>query len=481
MLLKHSIFLLATILAHPVLLQGAEGAGEKTQGETTRPNIVVFLADDLGYGELGCQGNPQIPTPHIDAIADNGVRFTSGYVTASVCSPSRAGMLSGRYQARFNYHVNVMPHTAEGSEFGIPASETLVSERLKEAGYRTGLIGKWHLGSRADFNPTLHGFDDFFGFAHEGRYFVRPPWNGVTTLLRKKQLPDRAVGRWTSPNGKLIYHDVLGDEPLYDLNNPMLRNTEVVEETRYLTDAFTDEALQFIERNKSGPFFLYLAYNAVHSPMQGADAYMEKMSHIEDVHRRIFAAMLANMDDSVGAVMKKLRDADLEEKTLVFFLSDNGGPTKELTSGNAPLAGGKGSYYEGGVRVPFLVQWKGVIPAGETYDEPVISLDVSTTAAAVAGRPVDGNRTDGVNLIPFLTGKRSGRPHDQLFWYFRGQGALRAGDWKLVKTRRPRNAFELYNLADDVGETTDLAETENRRLRRMKTTWEKMVSRMPDE
>ncbi len=447
-----------------------------------RPNIVILFADDLGYGELGCQGNTQIPTPHIDAIAKNGVRFTSGYVTASVCSPSRAGLLSGRYQARFNYHINVMPHTLEGSAFGIPAAETLLGERLKRAGYRTGLIGKWHLGSRADFNPTRHGFDYFFGFAHEGRYFVRPPWTGATTLLRRKTLPDGKTGRWTRPDGKLIYHDIFhNNEPLYDLNNPMLRNTTVVEEKRYLTDAFTDEAVRFIDRNKSRPFFLYLSYNAVHSPLQGADAYMEKMSHIKDVHRRIFAAMLANLDDSVGAVMKKLRDEGLEDNTLVFFLSDNGGPTKELTSSNAPLAGGKGTYYEGGIRVPFMAQWKGMLPAGTTYNHPVISLDIYATAAALAGEPASKDRCDGTNLMPYLTGRNPGRPHDQLLWYFRGRGALRVDDWKLVKAHRKKNTFELYNLANDEGEANNLAQTEADRLSRMRTTWKDMVDQMPRE
>ncbi|HJO53949.1 MAG TPA: sulfatase-like hydrolase/transferase, partial [Verrucomicrobiota bacterium] len=296
------------------------------------------MADDLGYGELGCQGNLEIPTPHIDSIAKNGVRFTDGYVTAPVCSPSRAGLMSGRLQARFGYHTNVMPHTIPGSDLGIPASETTLAEHLKTAGYSTGLIGKWHLGSRKDFNPTRHGFDYFFGFAHEGRFFVRPPYGGVTTLLRKKPLPEGAKNhRWYSQDRKLIYHDILGNEPLYDLNNPMMRNDKIIEEKRYLTDAFTDEAIQFIEREKKQPFFLFLSYNAVHSPLQGADAYMKKMSHIEDIHRRVFAAMLTNLDDSVGAVLGKIRGVGLEENTLIFFLSDNGGPTKELTSSNSPL------------------------------------------------------------------------------------------------------------------------------------------------
>jgi arylsulfatase B len=389
-------------------------------------------------------------------------------------------MLSGRYQARFGYHTNVMPHIPGGSHHGIKASETLISERLKAAGYRTGLIGKWHLGARADFNPTRHGFDYFYGFPHEGRYYVRPPWDSVTTLLRRKTLPDGKTGMWAHPNGKLYYHDFWGrDEPLYDLNNPMHRNMEVIEEKRYLTDAFTDEAVRFIDRNKDRPFLLYLAYNAVHSPMQGADAYMKKMSHIKDIQRRIFAAMLANMDDSVGKVMKKLRDEKLEENTLVFFLSDNGGPTEELTSSNAPLKGGKGSHYEGGIRIPFLVQWKGTLPAGKVYDHPVISLDIYATAAEAAGRPAPDDSCDGVNLVPFLTGDQGGRPHDRLFWYFYGAGALRDGDWKIVKNDWRKDRFELYNLANDLSEQRDLSGIYKDRFQRMRQEWKAIVDTMP--
>ncbi len=471
-----SLLLGALLAAGCALFPPADNGGRAS----TQPNVIILFADDLGYGELGCQGNPEIPTPHIDALAKNGVRFTSGYVTAGLCSPSRAGMLSGRYQARFGYHTNVMPHVPGGSHHGIKASETLLGERLQDAGYRTGLIGKWHLGARADFNPTKHGFDYFFGFNHEGRYYVRPPYKGVTMLLRKKTLPDGKTGMWAHPNGKLYYHDFWGrDEPLYDLHNPMLRNTEVVEEKRYLTDAFTDEAVKFIDRNKKGPFFLYLAYSAVHSPMQGADAYMEKMSHIKGVQRRIFAAMLANMDDSVGAVMQKLRDEKLEENTLVFFLSDNGGPTKELSSSNAPLKGGKGSHYEGGIRVPFLAQWKGTLPAGKVYEEPVISLDIHATAAALAGRPASADTCDGVNLMPYLTGQKTGRPHDSLFWYFYGAGALREGDWKIVKNNWREDRFELYNLADDLSETRELSSAHPDRFRRMREAWQTMVRTMP--
>jgi arylsulfatase A-like enzyme len=354
----------------------------------------------------------------------------------------------------------VMPHVVGGTADGLPRTETTLGEYLQGCGYATGIIGKWHLGAREDFNPVNNGFDCFYGFVHEGHYFVPPPYDGVTTLLRKKPLPDGATGRWTSPNSKLLYHDILGNEPLYDLHNPMLRGLEQVAEERYLTDAFTDEAIQFIEKNKEKPFLLYLAYNAVHSPLQGADKYMKQMSHIDDIHRRIFAAMLSNLDDSVGAVLGKIRDLGLEDDTLIFFLSDNGGPTKELTSSNLPLSGGKGTLLEGGIRIPFMAQWKGRIPAGTTYEKPVISMDIYATAASIAGRPVADRRTDGVDLVPYLTGQDKSTPHDALYWRSRNHRAVRVGDWKILKAPKKGKQdglWQLYNLAEDISESNDLA------------------------
>ncbi|MFT5125976.1 MAG: arylsulfatase A-like enzyme [Kiritimatiellia bacterium] len=449
----------------PLLLQAGPRAA------TDRPNILLLFADDLGYGELGCQGNPEIPTPHIDSIAQNGVRFTQGYVTAPVCAPSRAGLLSGRNQRRFGWDINVMPHVEGGSEHGIPATETTLAEYLKALGYRTGIIGKWHLGARRDFNPLNHGFDSFFGFAHEGHYFVPPPYAGVSTLLRKKPLPDGHTGRWSSPERPLIYHDILGNEPLYDLHNPILRGFDPVDEPRYLTDAFTDEGVAFLRAHQDQPFFLFMSYNAVHSPLQGADAYMKKMEAIPDIHRRIFAAMLANLDDSIGTLLATLRTLELERNTWVIFLSDNGGPTRELTSSNLPLKDGKGRLAEGGIRIPFMMQWPGQLPAGMVYEPPVISLDIYATAGALAGKPVDPKWADGVDLMPYLRGDRTGAPHEQLWWEYRKGGALREGPWKIVREPRAKK-WALYNLDDDIGEETNLAAAQPERLARMQAAWE---------
>ena len=447
-----------------------------------QPNVIVLFADDLGYGELSCQGNPEIPTPHIDSIAANGVRFTDGYVTGPNCSPSRAGFMSGRIPTRFGYENNPIGARNEDPTIGFPADEVTIAETLQDAGYVTGIIGKWHLGGTAAYHPFRHGFEEFFGFTHEGHYFVPPPWTGVTTMLRRKTIPGGGEGRWVGKKN-LIYHTWPSNEPDYDANNPIVRGGQPVEEHEYFTDAITREAVDFIDRHDDKPFFLYVPYNAVHSPLQGADAYMEKFAHIEDIQRRIFAAMLANMDDSVGNILKQVRKSELEENTIVFFLSDNGGPTRELTSSNLPLRAGKGAMHEGGLRVPFMVQWKGTLPAGKVYEKPVTSLDIYATAAANAKATAPKN-IEGVDLVPYLTGRNSGRPHETLFWRQGGKAGLRHGDWKLVRMGGRRDVgkakWELYDLSSDLSEENNLANKNPARLNELVAIWEKMNGEMKE-
>ena len=444
-----------------------------------RPNIILIVVDDLGYGELGCQGNPEIPTPYIDSLARDGVRFTSAYVTASFCSPSRAGLLTGRYQTRFGHELNPTGRHNLDPDAALPAPERTLANVLQDAGYATGLVGKWHLGGTDEAHPLRRGFDEFYGFLHEGHFYVPPPYKGVTSFLRRARLPEGATGRRFA-EGDTIWTSHLGrNEPPYDENNPILRGTKPIREEAYLTDALAREAVAFIDRHRAEPFFLYLSWNAVHSPMQGADAYMERFAHIEDVHRRVFAAMLANLDDGIGAVLNKLRDEGLDERTVIFFISDNGGPTAELTSSNDPLRGGKGDLYEGGIRVPFLVRWPGVLLAGTTHDQPVISTDVFVTACAAAGVRCDGRRLDGIDLRPHLTGKASGPPHEVLYWRMGNKAALRQGNWKIVRHRRT-GEFELYDLARDVSETSDLAETHPGKLATLTARWEQVDAEMVD-
>lgn len=450
----------------------------------SRPNIVLLVADDLGYGETGCQGNSQIPTPHIDSLAARGVRFTNGYVTAAFCSASRAGLLTGRYQNRFGYEFNPIGAKNEDPLAGLPPQQKTLADHLQVAGYTTGLIGKWHLGGTAKYHPQRRGFDEFFGFLHEGHYFVPPPYHGVTTMLRRKALPNGLMGRWQSRDEKTVYSTHMGSmEPDYDANNPVLRSGQPVKETEYLTDALTREAVGFVDRNADRPFFLYLAYNAVHSPLQGADKNMQKFAHIDDIHRRIFAAMLSNMDDSVGEVIGSLDGNGIRDNTLIFFLSDNGGPTRELTSSNAPLRGEKGSMYEGGIRVPFLMSWPGHVPEGAEYAKPVISLDMFPTITAAAGlKPAVNRESDGVNLLPHLNDETGELPHETLWWRTGRKAALRYGDWKLVNnpSRRAPDKWELYDLSTDIGEQNDLANSAPETLADLIQRWGVLNSEMMD-
>jgi arylsulfatase A-like enzyme len=436
-----------------------------------RPNVIFIVVDDLGYGELGCYGGKDIPTPHLDSLAASGVRFTSGYVTAPFCAASRAALMTGRYQTRFGFEFNPIGAKNAAPGIGLPVAEKTVADRLRDAGYATGLVGKWHLGGTEPFHPQRRGFDEFFGFLHEGHYYVTPPWQGVTTWLRRKKLPDGGQGRWTSPDGRTVWSTHLGsNEPEYDTGNPLLRSSQSVDEKANLTDAFTREACDFIGRHRSQPFFLYLAYNAVHSPMQGTDEYMKKFSHIEDIQRRIFAAMLAHLDDSVGKVLAELRESGVEENTLVVFLGDNGGPTEELTSSNAPLRGGKGDLWDGGIRVPFIVSWKNHITAGRIVNASVVSIDATATALELADAGSGQKRLDGINLMPLLAGKMTEVPERTLFWRVGQKNALRSGNWKLI---RDGKEWQLYDLAHDIGETTNLTAKEPARVQQLTSLWDK--------
>lgn len=443
-----------------------------------RPNIVLIIADDLGYGELGCQGNPQIPTPNIDAIANNGVRFTAGYVTAPNCSPSRAGILTGKYQTRFGYENNPIGHRNEYPLFGLPTDQKTMANALHDSGYATGLIGKWHLGGMADYHPERRGFDEFFGFMHEGHSFAYPAWNNVTSMYRRKVLPDGTTGRWR--DGNVVYYTAMGyDEPPYDADNPIIRSSQPVEEESYLTDAFTREAISFIERKKNQPFFLEVAFNAVHSPMQAKNEILEEFSDIEDIQRRIFAGMLTSMDQGVGKIIQRLKDLDLEDNTIIIFLSDNGGPTKELTSSNLPLRGGKGQMYEGGIRIPFMMQWNGKIPAGMVYDMPVISLDILPTVAVAAGAEVPQD-IDGVDLMPFISGNKSTQAHEYLYWRQNRKTALRMRNWKIVSHAydQANPEWQLYNLSTDLSETNNLKQQHPQEFKELYHKWNELNGQM---
>lgn len=392
--------------------------------EAARPNVLLIVADDLGWGELGCQGNDEIPTPHIDSLAKNGIRFTSGYVSGPYCSPTRAGLMTGRYQQRFGHEFNPGPAANEKFHF----HQITIANRLKSAGYATGMFGKWHLGD-GESHPLKRGFDEHYGFL-----------GGAHSYLE--------IGRQ---------------------RNAILRGNEPVEVMEFTTLDFAREATNFIEKNHEKPWFVYLPFNAVHGPMEAPQSYIDRFPKITNKKRRTFAGMLSAMDDAIGNVLAKLREHKLEENTLIIFFSDNGGPTAVNTASNGPLNGFKASVWEGGVRVPFLMQWKGKFPASKVDDRPVIQLDVQPTVLAAAGVEAKSDmKFDGVNLLPYLVGEKKDAPHDALFWRFGAQRAVRKGDWKLTSIR---GSTQLFNLAKDIGEQHDLAEKEADKLKELEAAY----------
>lgn len=417
------------------------------RAEEPRPNILVILADDLGWGELGCQGfTKEIPTPHIDSLASGGVRFTSGYVSGPYCSPTRAGLMTGRYQQRSCHEFNPGPAESAVKDFGLSLQEKTIGDYLKEANYATGWFGKSHLGYKPQFHPMKRGFDKFYGFlggAHDYR------------------------------------------NPQSDAANPIFDGTTPVKEMGYATEDFAQKACEFIEANRDRNWFCYLPFNAVHAPLQATQKYEDRFPKLTDPKRRAFAAMLSALDDSVGKVLEKIRELKQEDNTLIVFFSDNGGPTPSTTSSNALLRGYKAQTWEGGIRVPFLMQWKNKFPQGVVEDRPVIQLDILPTVLSAASIPVPESKLDGVNLIPYVTKQKLTSPHDALYWRFGKQIAIRMDDWKLVKAAgmpviagndaesANTQGAELYNLRNDIGEKNNLAEQEPDKLKELSAAWDK--------
>ena len=415
------LLLLGWVAALPTRVAATETAEPAAQARRP-PNIVLIVVDDLGYADVGVQGLRGIATPHLDSIARSGVRLTAGYVSAPVCSPSRAGIMTGRYQQRFGIYDNA-PTSTNDPRYGLPRGQPTLAERLRALGYRTALFGKWHLGSPGWQRPNARGFDETLTYLNSGGH--------------------RYLGTPAKPN--LLY-----------------RGDRVVTESEYLTFAFAREAVSFIRRSAGAPFFLAVPFGAVHPPQEAPAAYVARYASIADKKRRLMAAMLSTLDDSVGRILAALREEGLESDTLVFFVSDNGGDPRKNASRNDPFSGAKGDLLEGGIRVPFFVRWPARLPAGRVYDRPVSSLDIAATALAAAGfNDRAAPALDGVDLLPYLTDARGGDPHAALFWRYTtlgqpraGQAAIRSGDHKLLR-RGGRDA--LYDLARDPRETRDLS------------------------
>lgn len=415
----------------------------KTKKE--RPNIIIFMADDMGYADTGFTGATDILTPNLDKLAENGVVFEQGYANHSFCAPSRAALLSGKYPYRFGFETNPAYDPANPL-MGIDPSVKLFPKRLQEVGYKTAIVGKWHLGASEKHHPNNRGFDYFYGFLGGGHdYFkidtTKPVWEAYLQGLT--------------------------------------RNKKTANFDGYLTTALSNDAANFVNENKDNPFFLFVSYNAPHQPLQAPKEDIERYSHIKDKKRRVYAAMVDVMDRGIGNVVATLKKNGIYENTLIFFLSDNGGPQgskenpgKGNASSNKPFRGGKGSFYDGGVHVPFIASWPAKFKSGSRYKLPVNSLDIGKTAVAVAGvEPNSVTDMEGVNLIPFVTGEDKKAPHDAIYWRGGSNWSVLASDgMKHVKDKDSKNP-ELFYLPNDISESEDIIDKKSIRAKELHAKW----------
>ncbi|MFI3317809.1 MAG: sulfatase-like hydrolase/transferase [Rikenellaceae bacterium] len=421
-------------------------AAKKSSDSNQRPNVVIFLADDMGFQDAGFTGSTDIKTPNLDALAADGVVFTQGYASHPFSGPSRAGLLSGRYQHRFGFEENPAYDPANDL-LGLPTTEVLFPARMQEVGYTTGAIGKWHIGAATKYHPNKRGFDYFYGFLGGGHdYYI------IDTFR---------------PIGEAYYQ-------------PLLRNAEPARFDGYLTEALSADGVNFVNENKDKPFMLYMAYNAPHAPLQAPAEDIARYNHIEDPKRRVYAAMVDVMDRGIGQIVDALKENGLYENTLIFFLSDNGGPQGQGYSAyngscNGDYRGGKGQYYDGGIHVPFMACWPAKIKAGTTYNYPVNSLDISRTAVDIAGGDAEKVTVmDGTNLIPFVTGAQKGAPHDAIFWKGANGGkfaALSSDGVKYVRNK-PGDTPQLYFLKKDKSEANDVIADNPKLAEALKAKWE---------
>lgn len=380
-----------------------------------KPNVIVILIDDAGYADFGFMGSVDLETPNIDRLAKSGVVFTDAHVTATVCAPSRAGLITGKYQQRFGFEANNTGYGDSG-DIGLSDNVVTIADVFKANDYKTIALGKWHLGKENTDHPNQRGFDEFFGFETGSRSYF--------------PLDNPSKYNMLQHNGKRV--DFKG----------------------YMTDVLGDQSVKYIEENKDHPFFMYLAYNAVHTPMEAKNEHLEKYKHHS---RQKLAAMTWSLDENIGKLQQKLQELDLEENTLIYFLSDNGGAANNTSSGG-PLKGWKGNKFEGGHRIPFIVSWPKEIEGGKNFNGLSSSLDIFTTSLAAANIKKSHNLVlDGVNLLPYLQAKKKGNPHRKLFWRKLEEAGARIGDYKMVRLHN--YGATLYNLKEDIGETKNLENT----------------------
>jgi len=442
-------------------------------GAKRPPNVVVILADDLGYDDLSFAGGGVVPTPSIDSIAREGVEFRAGYAGNATCAPSRAAILTGRYPTRFGFEFTPAPkafmrlvarfsadaprppiyfHDREKDvppmeQQGLPPEEITIAELLGSRGYRTLGLGKWHLGESPEMAPGAQGFDEYLGFLPGASLYL--PTDDPNAVASRQDFDPIDRFLWANLPYAVRWNGSRRFAP-----------------DAYMTDYLASEAAKAIEANRNRPFFLYLAFNAPHNPLQATKADYDALPQIADHRLRVYGAMLRALDRGVGRVLEALKVNGLEDDTLVIFTSDNGGANYiGLPEINRPYRGWKMTFFEGGVHVPFFAKWPAGLPKGETFDEPVAHIDVFSTAAAAAGAPLPADRRiDGVNLIPFARGESRGAPHEALFWRSGHYRSLVADGWKLQVSERPKRTW-LFHLRDDPTERTDLSAQQPEKVR----------------
>ena len=401
-----------------------------------KPNIIFVLCDDLGYSDVGFNGGKDVRTPNLDILAANGTQFTSAYTPHPFCGPSRAGIMTGRYPHTIGTQFNLPPNSEQWN-LGIPTKQIFLPKTLQKAGYYTGAVGKWHLGANPEFHPNVRGFDDFYGFLGGGHKYFPKQYQAAYERQKK--------------NGNKVINDYL---------SPLQHNGEIVKETEYITDAFSREAVRFIKdaSTKEEPFFLYVAYNAPHSPLEAKKDDKAKFAHIKDEKRKTFAAMVYAVDRGVGEITEALRAAGELENTMIIFMSDNGGK-KKLGGTNYPLKGQKGDTNEGGFRSPMFVHYPAQVKAGQRYDYPITALDFYPTFSYLAGADLPvGQDLAGKNIWNAITEGKNARPGEMIYALRHRNGysdvGIRKDNWKATRTG---NTWKLYKITEDPGEQNDLS------------------------
>lgn len=428
-----------TLYIFSFLLVLSNLANAKSRNEE-QPNIVFLFADDAGYADFGFHGSKVMKTPNLDKLAKEGVIFTQGYVSDPTCGPSRAGIITGKYQQRFGFEENNVPgymsknSAKDNNDMGVPVEEVTMGEYLQKLGYATSYYGKWHLGGADKFHPTKNGFDEFYGFRGGARSFY--PYTEKNKPHDELNYLERGFGNFKEHEG-------------------------------YLTDVIADEVVDFIERKhaKKQPFFAFVSFNAVHTPMEATEEDLAQFPNLTG-NRKIVAAMTLSLDRASGKIMDKLEELGIDDNTLVVFSNDNGGPTDKNASDNAPFSGTKSNHLEGGLRVPFVAKWPNKFKANTKYQFPVLTLDLLPTFyAAGGGDTKDLNSVDGVDLAPFVMGEKAGRPHEVMYWKKDVRATIRVGDWKLI--RFPDRPAELYYVPNDIKEVKNYAAQEPERVKAM--------------